>query len=75
MNLLINPATAFMFFLIAVVFFRRKGATIGQAVMIPLRRSAFVYRPRIRDVFTGFGIALLIVGSLIAFLDVALWVR
>ena len=70
-NLLINPATAFVCFVFAIICFRREQVTIGQALMLPLRRAALISNPKFTDVFTTPGIILLILGSLIALIDVA----
>ena len=69
----INPATAFICFALAMIFFRKEQRTIGEALMVPLRRAALDFKCKFTDVFTTPGILLLIAGSLIALLDVAVF--
>lgn len=69
----INPATAFICFALAMIFFRKKQITIGEALMLPLRRASLSFKYKFTDVFTMPGILLLIAGSLIALLDVAVF--
>ena len=68
---LINPATAFLSIAFAIIFFRKEQITIGEALLLPLRRAALNFKPKFRDVFTMPGIILLIAGSLIALIHVA----
>lgn len=70
---LINPATAFICIALAMIFFRKEQTTIGEALMLPLRRAALNFKPKFTDVFTIPGILLLIAGSLIALLDVSIF--
>ena len=67
----INPATAFICITFAIIFFRKEKITIGQALMLPLRRAALNFKPKFTDIFTLPGIVMLIIGSLIALIDVA----
>ncbi len=67
----INPATAILCIAFAIIFFRKEQITIGEALMLPLRRAALNFKPKFTDVFTMPGIILLIAGSLIALIDVA----
>jgi len=71
MEYLINPATAFICIFLAMIFFRKKQVTIGEALMFFLRRAALNFKTKFTDVFAKPGILLLIAGSLIALLDVA----
>ena len=70
---LINPATAFICIALAMIFFRKEQIKIGEALMLPLRRAALNFKPKFTDVFTMPCILLLIAGSLIALLDVAVF--
>jgi hypothetical protein len=72
-NFLINPAMAFICIALAMIFFRKEQITIGEALMLPLRRAALNFKPKFTDVFTMSGILLLLAGSLIALLDVAVF--
>lgn len=69
----VNPATAFICIALAMIFFRKEQITIGEALMLPLRRATLKFKPKFNEVFTMPGILLLITGSLIALLDVTLF--
>lgn len=71
LEFIINPSTAFLCIAFAIIFFRKEQITIGEALMLPLRRVALNFKPKFRDVFTMPGIILLIAGSLIALIHVA----
>lgn len=73
MEFFINPATAFICIALAMIFFRKEEITVKEALMLPLRRAALNFKPKFTDVFTLPGILLLITGSLLALLDVALF--
>jgi hypothetical protein len=73
LDFFINPLTAFIFIFSGIIFFRKEKVTIGQAFMFFLKRAALNFQPKINEYFTSGGIALLSLGTLIAFLEVVLW--
>jgi hypothetical protein len=74
MKVLISPISAYFCFAIAFIFFRKKGVTIWDAIMFPLRRASLNYDPPfVKDIFTNKGIFLLILGSLIALFNLILF--
>lgn len=72
MNFLVNPATVFILFAIAIIFFRKDQISLGETLMFFFRRASLNFKQKLSDVFKIQGILLLIFGSLIAFLAVAL---
>ncbi len=69
-HFIINPVTAYGCIIVAIICFRREKASISQALMIPFRRATLIFKPKFTEIFTVPGIILLILGSLIALIDV-----
>ena len=69
LDLIIHPGTAYFCLFAAMILFRKKDITFGQAFMFPFRRVIYFGKPKVTDIFTNTGIVVFILGLLIALLS------